>query len=112
MRKLSLLALFALFALPALAGTQTFKDVSVVDAKCAAKVADNPDAHTRSCALQCSAAGFVILTPDKKTLKLDASGNAKLIEELKASQQKDHLRADVTGEVEGDTLKVQSIKLL
>jgi hypothetical protein len=61
--------------------------------------------------MQCSAAGFVIITPDKKTLKLDTSGNAALPQELKALQKKDHLRADVTGEVEGDTLKVQSIKL-
>ena len=63
-------------------------------------------------AVQCSSAGFVIITPDKKTLKLDPSGNVTLMEELKASQKKDHLRANVSGEVEGDTLKVQSIKLL
>ena len=62
--------------------------------------------------MQCSAAGFVIITPDNKTLKLDASGNTTLMEELKASQKKDHLRVDVTGEVEGDTLKVESIKLI
>jgi hypothetical protein len=109
---LTLLCVSALCALPTLAATQTFKDVPVIDAKCATKVAANPDEHTRACAMQCSAAGFVIITPDKKTLKLDASGNATLLEELKVSQKKDHLRADVTGEVEGDMLKVQSIKLL
>lgn len=31
---------------------------------------------------------------------------------LKASAKKDHLRVDVTGDVQGDTLKVTSIKLL
>jgi hypothetical protein len=30
----------------------------------------------------------------------------------KASSEKDHLRVDVNGDVEGDTLKVSSIKLL
>lgn len=112
MRKLFVFALFAASAVPALAATETFKDVSVVDAKCAPKVAANPDEHTRACALACSAAGFVVITPDKRTLKLDAAGNSTVAQELKASQKKDHLRADVTGEVEGDTLKVQSIKLL
>jgi len=55
MRKQTLLLVSALCALPALAETQTFKNVSVVDAKCAAKVAANPDEHTRACAMQCSA---------------------------------------------------------
>jgi len=35
-----------------------------------------------------------------------------LVEALKASGKKDHLRVDVTGDVQGDTLKVTSIKLL
>jgi hypothetical protein len=84
----------------------------VTNSQCAARVAAHRDEHTRACAMQCSAAGFVIITPGKKTLKLDPSGNAALRGELKASQKKDRLRADVTGEVEGDRLKVQSIKLL
>jgi hypothetical protein len=31
---------------------------------------------------------------------------------LKASDKKDHLRVDVSGEVKGDTLEVTSVKLL
>jgi hypothetical protein len=38
--------------------------------------------------------------------------NKKITEALKASDKKDHLRADVSGDVDGDTLKVSSVKLL
>ncbi|MEO6965813.1 MAG: hypothetical protein ABI076_07940 [Acidobacteriaceae bacterium] len=107
-----LLALFGLGAFPALAATATFNDVPVVDVKCSTKVAANPDAHTRTCALGCEKSGYGILSNDKKFLKFDATGNREIVEELKASHQKDHLRVNVTGQVEGDTLKVSSIKLL
>jgi hypothetical protein len=72
----------------------------------------NPDAHTRECALKCSAGGYGILTPDKKFLKFDSEMNSKISGELKASSKQDHLRVDVTGDVQGDTLKVTSVKLL
>jgi hypothetical protein len=48
----------------------------------------------------------------KQFLKFDAEGNKKVVEALKASEKKDHLRVDVSGEAQGDTLKVTSIKLL
>lgn len=107
----SILAL-GLLAAPALAATKSFTNVSVVDVKCSQKVAANPDAHTRSCALICAKSGYGILTADKKFIKFDADGNAKIVKELKESNETDHLRVDVKGEVQGDTLKVDSIKLL
>jgi hypothetical protein len=60
----------------------------------------------------CEESGFGIVTADKKFLKFDADGNAKVLKELKASDKKDHLRVNVTGDVEGDTIKVSSVKLL
>ena len=56
--------------------------------------------------------GFARRTKDKQFLKFDAEGNTKIVEALKASDKKDHLRVDVSGDVQGDTLKVTSIKLL
>jgi len=112
MRKFVTVVLAVLFALPAIALAETFKNVSVVDVNCSQKVAANPDAHARSCALQCQKSGYGIWTADHKFLKLDAAGNAKVIDQLKNSNAKDHLRVDVTGDVQGDTLKVDSIKLL
>lgn len=112
MRKLFLLASFVAVAFPISAFAETFKDVAVVDVQCSTKVAASPDAHTRECALKCEKSGFAIVTQDQKILKLDAAGNAKVLAELKASDKKDHLRVDVTGEVKGDTLNVTSVKLL
>jgi len=111
MKKLGYLALLGLFALPAFAATETFTDVPVVDSNCSKKVADNPDTHTRACALKCESSGYGIITSDKKFLKFDAEGNKQIVAALKASTKKDHLRADVTGEVEGDSIKVTSVTL-
>jgi hypothetical protein len=110
-RLTSLMALAGLLGLPAIAMGATFNNVAVVDVNCSRKVAANPDAHTRDCALKCASSGFGIITSDQKFLKLDATGNSKIIEELKASNKTDHLRANVTGEVQGETLNVKSIKL-
>ena len=98
--------------MPALAAVETYKDVPVVDVNCSTKVAADPDSHTRACALKCAASGFGIVTKDKQFLKFDAEGNAKITDALKASDKKDHVRVDVSGDVQGDTLKVTSIKLL
>ena len=111
-RKLSSLLILGLFALPAFAATESYKDVPVVDANCSAKAAANPDAHPRSCALKCEASGFGIITADRKFIKFDETGNEQIKKELKASVKKDHLRVDVSGDLEGDMLKVSSVKLL
>src|SRR5215475_12547576 len=113
MKKLAAtLALLSLSAIPVLAANESYKDVSVIDANCSKKAAADPDSHTRACALQCAMSGYGILTADKKFIKFDEAGNKKFEEALKASTKKDHLRADVSGELQGDTLKVASFKLL
>lgn len=112
MRKLaSFVVLLGMCAIPALANPETFTDVSVIDSNCSKKAAADPDSHTRECALKCQASGYGILTKDKQFLKFDAAGNAKITEALKASDKKDHLRVDVSGDVKGDTLQVTSIQL-
>ena len=37
-------------------------------------------------------------------------GKCQIADALKASDKKDHLRVDVKGDVQGDTLKVTSVK--
>ncbi len=113
MKKLAVfLVLIGLGALPALAAAATFNDVPVVDVKCSRKVAANPDAHTRECALGCEGSGFGIWTSSHQFLKFDAAGNKLVVKELEKSHEKDHLRVNVSGDVQGDTLKVSSVKLL
>jgi len=105
------LILGTIFAAPVLCAAETWNDVSIVDANCSAKVKNNPDAHTRNCAMQCAKSGFGILTADGTYLKFDSHGNDQVVAALKTSQAKDHLRATVTGERDGDTIKVQSVKM-
>jgi hypothetical protein len=112
MKVLASLLTVGLLVTPALAAPKSFKNVSVVDVACSSKVADNADAHTRDCALKCEKSGFGIVTEDKQFLKFDADGNAKIIKELEKSKATDHLRVNVKGDVDGDTLKVSSVKLL
>ena len=113
MRKFASFVVLGLFAVPMFGANETFTNVPVVDVNCSTKVAADPDSHTRACALKCEKSGYGILTKDNKQfLKLDANGNAQVISALKASDKKDHLRADVIGEVQGDTVKVSSVKLL
>jgi hypothetical protein len=109
--KRTFLALAAVFAAPLLCGAETWNDVPIVDANCSAKVKNNPDAHTRNCAMQCAKSGFGILTADGTYLKFDSYGNDQAVAALRASQASDHLRATVTGERDGDTIKVKSLKM-
>lgn len=107
----SFLVLLGLGAFPVLASAATFHDVPLVDVNCSRKVAANPDAHTRSCAIMCEKSGYGILD-NGKFIKFDANGNHEVLNELKASHEKDHLRVNVKGEVKGDTIRVSSVKLL
>lgn len=109
----SLFAFLAITAvLPLGAAVQTWTNVPLVDQKCSTKFKPSTvDTHTRSCALACESTGYGILTSDGTFLKFDNDGSQKALGELKASTKRDHLRATVTGELEGGTLKVQSIKL-
>lgn len=112
MKMLASLLALGLMATPALAADQTFNDVSIIDVACSKMAAADADAHTRECALKCEKSGFGIVTADKKFLKFDANGNAQVLAALKASDQTDHLRVNVSGDVQGDTIKVTSVKLL
>jgi hypothetical protein len=113
MGKICFFVVSGFLLLPGMArAAETFKDVPVVDSNCSKRVADAPENHTRECALKCEASGYGILTSDKKFLKFDSAGDKEIAAALKASSKKDHLHVDVSGDVQVDTLKVTSIKLL
>lgn len=112
MKILATVLALGLVAAPAFAATETYKDVSVIDTSCSKKAAANADAHTRECAMACAKSGFGIMTQDDKFLKFDKKGDAEILEQLKASDKTDHLRVDVTGDVQGSTIQVKSVKLL
>lgn len=103
MRKLFLA--FGLFSVAAFAETVTG---TVVDVNCHTKDLAN---HTKGCAIGCSKSGYGIVTADGKFVKFDEAGNAKALAALKASQKEKDLKATVTGTMDGDVLKVDSITL-
>jgi hypothetical protein len=113
MKRVALVALVAAglgLSLTAFAA-ETWKNVSVVDTNCIAKVKSNPDAHTTKCALQCQKGGYGLVTTDGTYLRFDAAGNEKAVAALKATQKTDHLRATVTGERDGETIKVTALTI-
>jgi hypothetical protein len=72
------------------------------------------EAHTRECLLmpECVKSGYVVYTNDDKFLTLDPAGSRKAEEAIKASKKLDDFEVVVTGEVHGDTIKVESLKIL
>ncbi len=91
----------------------------LLDRMCSGKIVAAKDqkaaqAHTRDCSLMtdCVKAGYGVFTADGKFITLDAAGNEKAVQALKASKKKDDIRVQVTGEQTGETMKVAAIKLL
>src|SRR5262245_48669133 len=95
----------------AIASAETWTNVSLIDSMCLSKVKDNPDQHTKKCALQCGKGGLGIVTSDGKFYKLDESGQDKILAALRESDKTDHLRVNVDGELKDDVIQVKSIEL-
>lgn len=70
--------------------------------------------HTRDCALMppCVKSGYGVFTADGKFLALDTKGSQEAEKALKASNRKDNLKVRVSGDVDGDSIKVATLKLL
>jgi hypothetical protein len=109
MKKYVLPILFLLFSVSLFAAEQTWKNVSVIDTMCLSKVKDHPDTHKTDCLLMCADDGFGIIASDGKYLKFDEAGDQKALALFKETDKKDSIRVDVTGELDGDSLKVSSI---
>ena len=69
--------------------------------------------HTRECLLMpaCQRSGYGVYGNDK-FLAFDAAGSQKALALIQASKKQDDFRVEVTGEVQGDKIKVASLKLL
>jgi hypothetical protein len=72
------------------------------------------EAHTRQCALMpaCVKSGYGVFTYDNKFLKFDPAGNRKALAALRSTKKEDDLKVEVTGEIQGDSIKVASLKLI
>jgi hypothetical protein len=109
-KRAALAALALVIALPLAA--ETWKNVSLMDAGCATKksaMAD-PAKHTKSCAMSCSKAGYGAVV-DGKFVKFDKKGSDLAAAAIKASDKKENLRADVTGDLKDGEIHVSSLTM-
>jgi hypothetical protein len=108
--------LAAVLAVVALAGAaaayaEEWTNVALVDHHCLSKVKADPDSHPTSCLIQCAKSGYGILTTDGTWLKFDKAGNEKALEALKATDKKDHIRVNVTGELKDGEIMVSELSI-
>jgi hypothetical protein len=104
-RFISMTAGAALFAAAALAESWTGH---VMDVMCKSKDAAS---HTRQCAIGCAKSGYGLVTSDGKFVKFDEQGNAKTLAMLKSASQDKDLKVKVSGTLDGEVIKVESIEL-
>jgi hypothetical protein len=112
-------SLTRLFLLTCLAGVLSAAEVEgvLMDKMCSMKAAKEGQKaaamHTRQCAMMpdCEKSGYGVFTTDNKYLVFDAAGNEQAAAALKSSKRKDNLKVKVSGEVDGDTIRVVSLKL-
>ena len=104
MGKISLIAIaFAAASFAAESWTGT-----VVDVMCKGKDLAN---HTTKCAVSCAKGGYGLVLPDGKFVKFDESGNAKALAVLKTTTKEKDAKAKVTGSLDGDVIKVETIQI-
>lgn len=81
---------------------------TLVDVMCKGK---DLASHSKKCAIGCSKGGYGLVLSDGKFVKFDEAGNAKALEALKATQKEKELKATVSGTMDGDVIKVESVNI-
>jgi len=88
----------------------------IIDNACSGRAAGENGAekvknHTTKCAQMpaCAKSGYAVFS-DNKLYKLDDAGNAKAAEVLKNTKLDKGLQVEIEGTLEGETLKVTSLK--
>jgi hypothetical protein len=106
--------------LAAMAGTASAEQVSgiLIDKLCVtttgAKGGQEAVAkHKRTCNLtaNCSKAGYGVYTADNKYIAFDSAGNAMAMKALQESKKVDDMKVTVSGDLQGDTIKLTDLKL-
>ena len=82
---------------------------TLVDTMCKGK---DLAAHSKDCAIKCAKGGYGIVLSDGKFVKFDESGNAKALAALTKSTKDKDLKATVSGTLDGETLKVDTISMM
>ena len=118
-RKISVLGLVLLLAGVAVAAREG-KSVKltgyIIDNACSGRAngengAEKVKNHTVKCAQmpKCAESGYALFV-DNKLYKLDAEGNKKAADVFKSTKLEKGLQVEIEGTLDGETLKVKSIK--
>lgn len=67
--------------------------------------------HITQCAFACAKGGFGLVLADGKFVKFNQGGNAKALALLKATNKEKDLKAKVSGTLDRETIRVESIEL-
>jgi hypothetical protein len=120
MRKTQLLILgvILLAAIHTFAAPRTAADDKVtvagilMDKSCAVDMKMDAKGHDKDCnqMADCAKSGYGVVTDDGKFVAFDAKGNKDAVAWLKATKQKTNLKVTVTGTMEKNVLKVDTLK--
>jgi hypothetical protein len=89
----------------------------LLDAACLERNKQDPDRNSTktgnppTCVASKSTGAFALQTSDGKVYKLDPSGNSKAATAVRGNPDNDSPEADVSGAMEGQILKVDSISV-
>jgi hypothetical protein len=111
MKRTILAFIVVAFVVSAVASAETWSNVSLVDKMCVEKVKSDPDKHETSCLISCANSGYGVLMADGTWVKFDKKGNEEALKALKATKKTDGIRVTVTGEKQGDTIKVSTLTI-
>ena len=110
-----LAAAFLLSSTFTFAATQTLSG-HLVDVSCANEDGAKPGfgaKHSKKCLQmpECEESGYALLTADNKVIKFDTAGNATAKQFIAKTDKDKDWKVNVTGEVNGDSMTVQSLEL-
>jgi hypothetical protein len=105
--KKSLLVVVALASAAIAAAAESWTG-TVVDVMCKGKDLAN---HTAKCAVSCAKGGYGLVLPDGKFVKFDEGGNAKTLTALKTTSKEKDIKAKVSGSLDGEVIKVETIQI-
>jgi len=89
----------------------------LLDASCFESSQQNPDRNSTktgnppTCVASTSTGAFALQTSDGKVYKLDAAGNSKAATAIRGNPDNKSPQADISGTLEGQILKVDSISV-
>ena len=103
-----------LFTFAYVSGGQVTKTGILIDVMCGEVAALNLEkaaSHKVFCSLSlnCRESGFGIIT-DGKFYSFDQIGNQEALKLLKGTRKKSHVKVEITGDLDGDTVRVSKIQ--